>query len=102
MQCGFLGSGLWVVVRFFVQMGVHSIKFRDHHLRASEERSLVRGDEEFCFDCSVKRWMGGAENMGRYLLATWKLFTFLFSFLGCSCDILKKKQKILWILCTLY
>ena len=35
MQCGFLGSGLWVVVRFFVQMGVHSIKFRDHHLRAS-------------------------------------------------------------------
>ena len=36
VQCGFLGSGLWVVVRFFVQMGVHSIKFRDHHLRASE------------------------------------------------------------------
>ena len=42
MQCGFLGSGLWVVVRFFVQMGVHSIKFRDHHLRAS----LVR--DHFC------------------------------------------------------
>ena len=35
VQGGFLGSGLWVVVRFFVQMGVHSIKFRDHHLRAS-------------------------------------------------------------------
>ena len=38
--------------------------------RIAEERSLVRGDEEFCFDCSVKRWMGGGpypENMGRYL-----------------------------------
>ena len=52
VQCGFLGSGLLVVVRFFVQMGIHSIKFRDHHLQASGyEPGAAAPPPSYCHPC---------------------------------------------------